>query len=188
MQKLATELINRGVILRQENALVGRVQEVIINPADGKFMGFLLKEGFGKERIKALAEKDILGLNDQYVLIASYGVLGDVEDIVRINEVTKQKIPIIKNKVYTLSGTYLGKIRDFSIDLTQAKLSRLYVIPVFLKKFTAELIIESKCIVSIKKDRVVVDDSCVQKETIKVSLLSKKENPAANSCELTRQD
>jgi sporulation protein YlmC with PRC-barrel domain len=181
MQKLASELINQGVILRQENALVGKVTAVIIDPSTGKFMGLLLKEGFGKEHVRALAEKDILGINDQYILITSYSVLGDLDEIVRIKKIIDQKIPIIKNKVYTISGINLGKVYDYSIDLHQARLSRLYIHPKFLKKLSHELIIDSKCIVSIKKDRITVDDSCIKEKTAtNVNLITKKETTVLN--------
>lgn len=164
MQKLASELKTNKVILRHEGALVGTIHDLVINPDDGKFLGFIIKEGFGKGKLKTLAEKDILGFNDQFILIASYDTLGEIDEIIRIKSVLDQKIPIIKNKVYTLSGLYLGKVTDFTVDFTSAKLSRLYVDSKSLKNITKDLLIDSKCIVTIKKDRITVDDSCVKEK------------------------
>jgi len=162
MQKLVSELKTNKVILRHEGLLVGTIHDVVINPDDGRFLGFIIKEGFGKGKLKTLAEKDILGFNEQFILIPSYDTLGEIDEIVRIKSVLDQKVSIIKNKVYTLSGLYLGRVNDFTVDFTSAKLSRLYVDSKSLKNITKDLLIDSKCIVSIKKDKIVVDDSCVK--------------------------
>lgn len=160
MQKLASELLARNIISRQEGALVGTVQEIVINPCTGQFVGFLIKEGFGKFHIKALAEKDILGINNQFVLIPSHQSLGEVDEIVRIKEAKEAKVPIIKNKVVTLDGVYLGKVTDYSIDLKAARLSRLYIAPRAFRKIIDQYIINSSQIVSMSRDKIVVDDSC----------------------------
>jgi sporulation protein YlmC with PRC-barrel domain len=176
MNRLASELMTRGVIVRQESALVGRVQEVVINPENGQFLGFIIREGFGKGKLKALAEKDILGFNKQFILIPGYNTLGEIDEIVRIKNTLDQKIPIIKNKVYTISGIYLGKVVDFALDFGQARLARLYVESHSIKRFTNQLVVNSACIVSIKKDKITVDDTCVkntEKAAIKLASAEK---------------
>lgn len=171
MQKLQSDLIAKGIILRQENALVGVVEDVVINPDNGQFLGFIVREGFGKKNLKALAEKDMLGFNAQFILIPGYKSLGEISDIVRIKDALDKKIKIIKNKVYTISGVYIGKVADYTIDFDAAKLSRLYVNARSIRRLAKELIIESSCILSIKKDRITVDDTCA-KQASKISNLN----------------
>ncbi len=179
MQKLASELKTNKVILRHEGALVGTIYDLVISPTDGYFLGFIIKEGFGKGKLKTLAEKDILGFNDQYILIASYDTLGDIDEIIRIKEAMEKKIPIIKSKVYTEGGIYIGRVSDYTIDFVLAHLSRLYVNSKSIKFIVKELLIDAKHIISITKDKIIVEDSCIkEKKKSLVSLKSTERDPA----------
>lgn len=177
MQKLVSELIGSGVILRQENALAGRVQEVVISPENRQLLGFVVQEGFGKKKLKTLAAKDVLGFNEQFILIPSYKSLAEPDEIIRIKEVQDGGIKIIKSKVYTISGIYLGKVKNYSIDFDISRMSRIYVNARSIRKLIKELIIEAKCIVSINKDKIIVDDTCAkeaQKSSLEIGTIEKE--------------
>lgn len=164
MNRLASEIIGRGVIVRQETVLIGHIQEIVINPEDGRLAGLIIKEGFGKGKLKAVAEKDMLGLNEKFVLISSYNALGDLDEIVRIKNILDLGIKIKNCKVQTISGIVLGKTVDYSVDFKLGKLSRLYVNPKNWRKITRQHIIDSKCIIRIEKDKIIVDDTCLKEK------------------------
>jgi len=164
MNRLASEIIGRGVIVRQETVLIGHIQEIVINPEDGRLAGLIIKEGFGKGKLKAVAEKDMLGLNEKFVLISSYSALGDLDEIVRIKNILDLGIKIKNCKVQTISGIVLGKTVDYSVDFKLGKLSRLYVNPKNWRKITKQHIIDSKCIIRIEKDKIIVDDTCLKEK------------------------
>ena len=66
MNKFASELVNKPVLVKQaiqsgEGALVGLVEDLIINPDNGELAGLIVREGFGKKHLKTLGAKDIFG-------------------------------------------------------------------------------------------------------------------------------
>ncbi len=169
MNRLVSEIIGRGVIVRQETALVGHIQEIVINPDDGVLMGFIVKEGFGKQKLKAVSEKNVLGINEKFVLISAYGAMGEITEFVRISAINKLGIKIMNCKVETISGSNLGKVVDYSIDFKLGKLSRLYVNPKGLRRLAKQYVIDSKSIIKIGKNKITVDDTVLR--------VKKKENP-----------
>lgn len=170
MNRFAGELKSKKVILRHEGMIAGVVNDVVINPDDGNFLGVILGEAGKKKKQKVLAEKDIIGINDKFILATSAASLGDLDDIVRIKKVLDSGIEIEKNKVYTVSNIYLGRVSEYTIDLVAAKISRLYVNPRSISKITNEHIIDASHIITIEKSRITVDDTAVKarnKEAIK---------------------
>ena len=164
MNKFASELVMKPVLVKQaiqsgEGALVGLVHELIINPDNGELAGLIIREGFGKKNFKTLAAKDIIGIASEFYLVPNYESLGEMDEIVRLKEIMDQDIKITGNRVYTVSGTYLGRVFDYTIDLRHFMISRIYVGTKLFKSFTKQHIIGYKQIVSIEKDRITVDDA-----------------------------
>ena len=104
MQRFFSDIIGAQVIAKRQKLLIGKVSDIIINPADGKLVGLLIEVGGKNRKIKALAEKDIFGFGQGLIIIDDYQALGDINDIVRIKKIFDEEIKIIKNKVYTVSG------------------------------------------------------------------------------------
>ena len=167
MNKFASELVLKPVLVKQalqsgEGALVGLVQSLIINPDNGELAGLIVREGFGKKNLKTLAAKDILGISSEFYLVPNYESLGDMDEIVRLKEILDRDINVTGNKVYTAGGTYLGKVFDYTIDLTHFMISRIYVRSFVLGALGKQHIIGYKQIISIEKDRITVDDNSIK--------------------------
>lgn len=163
MNKFASELVNKPVLVKQaiqsgEGALVGLVEELIINPDNGELAGLIVREGFGKKNLKTLGAKDILGISSEFYLVPNYETLGEMDEIVRLKEIMDRKIKITGNKVYTASGTYLGKVFDYTIDLRHFMISRIYTGSRVFGALRKQHIIGFKQIISIEKNRITVDD------------------------------
>ena len=164
MHKFASEIIGKKVLLRQEGRITGAVDELVINPSNGEFLGLIIAVTGQKRLQKTLPEREIMGISRDFILIKSADSLGDLDDVVRIKNVLEQRIRIDGNRVYTVSNIYLGKVADYVIDLSDGKLSRIYVQTRGLSKIAGQCIVESRQIVSIKKERITVIDAVVKKE------------------------
>lgn len=178
MNKFASELVLKPVLVKSaiqsgEGALVGLVQSLIINPDNGELAGLIVREGFGKQSLKTLAAKDILGISADFYLVPSYETLGDLDEIVRLKDILDKKVKITGNKVYTASGTYLGRVFDYTVDLRHFMISRIYVGSKLLGPIGRQHIIAYKQIISIEKDRITVDDTIIK---VKTSSLVKADN------------
>jgi len=164
MNKFASELVKKPVLVKSaiqngEGALVGLVEELIINPDNGELAGFTVREGFGKKQLKTIGSKDVLGISTDFYLIPSYDCLGEIDEIVRLKQIMDRKVGIVGNKVYTFSGTYLGRVFDYTVDLRSFIISRIYVGGKTLGAFGKQYIIGYAQIISIEKDRITVDDA-----------------------------
>ena len=62
-------MIGKPVLLKAERAMVGSVQDLVIDESNGRFLGILVREGFGKNKVKVVAEKDIEGIGKNFFLI-----------------------------------------------------------------------------------------------------------------------
>ena len=162
MIKFASELKLKPVLLRKEMALVGVVENLIVDPETGKFAGLLVREGFGKKNLKTLPEKDLLSITSEFYLISGYQALGDIDEIVRLKEIIDKKVPIVGEKVYTVSGKYLGKCRDYTLDLDRFKIDKIYVSFWSLFSNFKEYAIAFSQIVSIEKERITVEDAVIE--------------------------
>lgn len=177
MNRFATSLITKPVVLEQERAVVGVIEDLVIDPANGNLLGFLVREGFGKKKKKALAIKDLVGIGTKFIIVKSYSVLGDIDEIVRIKKVIDQRIHILKNRVFTVSGSYLGRVADFSIDVELSQLTRLYVSPGILGALKSQHIIGYQQIISIEEDKITVEDATLKLKS-KVRVMGSREPEA----------
>ncbi len=162
MIKFASELRLKPVLLKREMALVGIVENLVVNPDDGKLVGVLVREGFGKKDLKALPEKDIISIASDFYLISEYGALGEIDEIVRILQVVDRSVRITGAKVYTVSGKYLGKCRDYSMNLKSMKMEKIYVNPPLFSGVMREYVIGFLQIVSIEKSKITVEDTFIK--------------------------
>ena len=83
---------------------------------------------------------------------------------------------IINNKVINKSGYYLGRVVDFDIDVTTQVITKYYVQGNLLGFFEKPLIIDASQVINIKKDKIIVEDTNIQKKIIKKKTKLGKKN------------
>ncbi|MEI6266809.1 MAG: PRC-barrel domain-containing protein [bacterium] len=164
MIKKSSELIGKPVILQREKAVVGLVKSFVIDPETGELVGLLVLEGFGSRNLKSLAIKDVTTITKEYFLIGSYENLGELDEIVRIKKVLDKKIGINKCNVYTVSGKFLGRVKDFSINLTFMRLEKIFVDSLWIISTARHYIISFNQIISIEPGKIIVEDATVSKK------------------------
>jgi uncharacterized protein YrrD len=162
MIKFASEFRGKPVLLQKEKAVVGIVEDMIVNPDNGEFVGLLVREGFGKKNLKTLPEKDLVSITSGYFLISSYESLGELDEIVRLKTIIDLDIPITGTKTYTVSGKYLGKSRDYTLNMKSLRIDKIYVEPPILSGGMRELAIAFPQIISIEKDKITVEDAFIK--------------------------
>ena len=72
---------------------------------------------------------------------------------------------IIGNKVFSQSGSYLGKVVDFRIDISGQNIVKYYVSGDFFGLIKKPLIIDASQIIEIKEDKIIVDDAAIFEKT-----------------------
>ncbi len=156
MQKLASEFHKVLITAKQEKAIVGSLDDIILNPDTGKVAGILARVP-GRKGKMAASVSAIQGIGAGFIMIDSAGSLGEQDEIVRIKEILDKEIFILGSKVIDEDGRNLGTVRDYSVNLKVMRLERIYLTSSgFLKILTRDLMIPESDIVKIEKDKITV--------------------------------
>ncbi|MEW6407422.1 MAG: PRC-barrel domain-containing protein [Patescibacteria group bacterium] len=161
-----------------------KVKDFVIDTNSGKFLGiFCIKSGFiftskyfiGEEKIKNFG-KNALTIEDEKSLENPY-------QNETIAPMIKKRIKIKNNNVLTESGSDLGEVKNFEIDLISNKLSKIVVSGgIFQDFFRGEIIIPYSQIVSIGRDAIIVKDAVVKQIEGTQETQTKKELSATPIC------
>lgn len=150
MEKYYTQLIGLPVISEIGEPLT-RVTDIVVSPENGKVLGIKVLPGS-----HVIAPIDILAL-DKAVIIHSHDDILHTGDIFQVREVLKKHIKIYKNKVVTQDGMFLGRVIDFAIHQKLLALTKIVVAKRALGIFYySKRLINSKDIISIKRDSIIV--------------------------------
>src|SRR5579883_3084023 len=153
MDRYYTQTIGTPV-LTTSGIPVGRIFEIVIDPDNGKLVGFLLAP-LGRY---VIAPTDIL-LWDQHIFIHDEDDILETAEILKVHEILSKNIAILRKKVFTQSGKYIGKVYDIGINPKLFIMTKLAVAKNIAGLFPFdEKIIAHKNIVEIKKDRIIVKD------------------------------
>lgn len=153
MERYYTQTIG-SPIFTTNGLPAGRIIEIVIEPETGKVVGFLL----APKGQYVIAPGDILFWEKNIFIHDEEDIL-QTDEIIKVHEVLRKNIPILHNKVFTKSGTFLGKVYDIGINPKFFVLTKLAVAKNIFGLFPFdEKIIVHKNILEIKKDRIIVKD------------------------------
>lgn len=130
---------------------LGKVTDLVLDYETGKFLALFIE---GQKVIKSEQIKNV----DKDQILVSHEVEGALPSD-KIQKMIQSKIKIKGNKVITESGTHLGKVVNFEIDLNLNRLSFIFVKDKLLGK---SMDIAWDQIISIKKEAILVKDEVVK--------------------------
>lgn len=156
MEKTYSEIIGTPVVVEGAGR-VTRITDVLLNPKDGRVVAFFT----GK--MKVISPMDIIFFG-KAITIGHYEDIIDAEDLLKIKEIISNDIRLLKSKVETKKGYYLGKLYDYYIDTSAYALTKIIVYKSFFGILkSADRLIPARDIVEIKKDLVIVQNRHAKK-------------------------
>jgi len=180
MLKLASTIIGLPIKNIRDGLNLGEVRDFVVDPVDGEILAISLKPHLFSS-LKIISLIDIREINPEMVIVDSSDVLSEPEEVIRVKEVLGSGIKILKNKVVTESGQKLGEVYDFTFDLIEKELSRIYVKGNFIKELLSlsELIIPKEKIIKITPKAIYVEDGVigVKEKEVKAPLTVPETNP-----------
>jgi len=158
MEKPYSEILGLPV-LAEGVGKVARVTDVLIDTKDGRISAFFVNGGSDL----IIAPIDILFFG-QAVVISDPEDIIEAEDLIKAKETIQQDIPIVRSRVQTKKGDFLGKVYDYYVDTSFYGLTKIVVYKSFFGLFrTPERIIPAKDIIEIKKDLIIVKNDWAKK-------------------------
>ncbi len=168
MFKEVSLLIQTPIIAATTGRRIGKVEDFIVQPDSGKILALVAKKKTPFTKMKIISASDIYEFVPGLVVVSSEEAAVEPEEIVRVNEILKQKIKIIGNKVITKSQVYVGKVDDFLIEFPTFYLAKLYVKTNILQDlFKGEIIVPADKIIKITAKAIIVENDVIQKERVK---------------------
>lgn len=157
MEKAYSKIIGIPVVV-EGLGKIARVTDILIDSKNGKITCFFVNAG----KMKIILPSDIIFFG-QAIIIGDGEDIIDAEDIVRVTEVLNKDIRLLKSKVETQKGEYLGHIHDLLLDIKFFGLKKILVYKSFFGLFkTQDLVISARDIVKIEKGLVTVKNKCAK--------------------------
>ncbi len=154
MLVLISQLIGRPVITFDEAEPLGIVRDPIIDPSNGKVIGYFFGHGFLHMRQDVLAADDITAYDPTRLVVNSFDVIRKAEDEPKIRAILKKKIAVLGAHVLTESGKRLGRANDLLLDSELSMIVKYYV-----HGMLDDRIIPAEHVISIEKRGIIVDDA-----------------------------
>lgn len=166
MQHFASHIIGKKILSFHSGKAVGVVTKIYINHDTLKIE--LLQ--VSNDKVKSfLLTNDIKSISYIFISVNSEDDLALEDELIRYNQLIKDNFNLAGLKVFNQDKKYLGKIKDYTIDYVEFKLSKIHLKAPLLKRILNQsLIIDRSQIIKVKKDRVIVKSARI-KSKVKTS-------------------
>lgn len=166
MEKYFSEILGTPVITESSGAVMGRVLDILIHPENGQVVALSLFPGFRK----IVVPMDIRGWYRE-IIIADGSCVLQPNDVLRVQNILEQGIFFLRNRAYTRSGKYLGKVVDFSINIETMSLMKIVVAKsIFGLVNIDQRIFSFQNIVEVTAKKIVVKDDAGAEKSVSVNL------------------
>jgi uncharacterized protein YrrD len=154
MLLLLSTIINRPVVTFDQAEPLGVLRDAIIDPANGKLIGFFFGHGFLHMQQSVLAADDIASYDESRIVVHTIDVVRVVEEEPKIREILAQRIPVHGAQVITETGKKLGRANDLLIDTELSMVVKYYA-----HGMLSDRIIPAEHVITIDKRGIIVDDT-----------------------------
>lgn len=129
--KKSEELLELAIISIEDGREIGRVCDLIINPAQGAVEYLIVENGSRYIGVKVLPFDMIEGVGAYAVTIANVSALTDLADRPEVNELLEKNVRVKGTKVLTKKGKLIGTVSEFLVDdENEGKIAGCEVAPV----------------------------------------------------------
>lgn len=158
MLQLSSMLINRPVLSLRTGTEVATALEPIINPSNLKIEGFYCQDSRSRQHL-VLVSQDVRDIMPRGIIINDHDQLVQPDELVRLAPVLNLGFALIGKPVVTASGSKLGKVGDYSVEIDSMFVQKLYVTQSIFKSLSGgNLGVDRAQIVEITDKRIVVSD------------------------------
>lgn len=137
-------------------AKVGFVDSYVIDPKDGRLIGFLIRKNFFKP-LKILAFDDVIEINANAIVTKAEEQIMEVSEIVRAKDILNAGIKVLNQKVVTNSRKSIGRVEDLLVNTQTGMITKYYV-----KTLLESRIIPAEKVIKITHKEIVVQDDVLE--------------------------
>lgn len=165
MLLLSEKLVNIPIMSLQTGSEIGRTSGVIIDPRTLNIPAFYISGPQVGTNPAVLHIEDIREYGDIGFIIDDSDKIMALDGLVRLQTVIDFEFDILACQVVDKAGSKLGRVSDFSFEPDTFSIQNIYIQQSFLRSITtASNIISRKQILSVTKDKIVVDSPTIQEK------------------------
>lgn len=140
----AQKLIGLPVAAEDTNSKIGQIHQILIDPENGRVLGFEITPTGILPPTKVLSITDIVDWDPNGLVTHSIDNIVDKNEILRIKEIIDKNIYLIGKGCQTESGKNLGKAEDLLIDTETESVTKYYINDLFgqARVFTADKVVK----------------------------------------------
>lgn len=157
----ATILQNLPVGSIENQAKIGHVNGLVIEPENGKIEALKVKPNLFFSKDKILSTIDIVETELSGLVTKKQENLVALEEIIRANRILAKNMPILGQIAVTESGSKLGHINDLLIDTESWIIIKYYV-----KSTWEDRIFSKDKLVKITEKKVIFADDVIEKVAV----------------------
>lgn len=124
---LASHLKNLPIVSSLTQEMLGRSENIVVNPDDGRVIGILLNTLGFFPRTKVISPVDIVDFAPDAIMVSGSENIVDIGEIMRVKEVLGKKYKILDQRAKTKSGKNLGKVYDILIETNVWTVVKYYI-------------------------------------------------------------
>jgi len=178
-----SSILNQKVISAEIKLAVAYTKDIVIDPNNGKILALVVKKNiFVKKQI--ITALDIIGIFKNVVIISNEDSIIDINDVVRIDQILREKNHIYRKWAKTRSGKMLGRIDDIILETNPIEIKKYFINGSACKlcfmnlfRHRDDRLITQNDIYKVTRDAVIVKND-VLKNPLKISAFAKKEEKA----------
>jgi uncharacterized protein YrrD len=164
MYILASHLKNLPILSLRNGYPVAHVTEPVIDRDKLSIVAVYCRESRWKQTQTVIMVRDIREIAREGLVIDSLEDIEEVDEIVRLKSIINQKFKLVGVNVVTEAGDSLGKVEDFTVNVKNFDIQKLYVKQSVLKNLLLNnLVIDRVQIIEITDKQITVRDAKIPK-------------------------
>lgn len=165
MKMYRSDLLYKAIFY--EDTLIGFVRDIIIDPNNGRIIGYAIKPDFSRY----IAFDDCIYLINRFFCKERDPVI-EMKDVIYTKEIVSENRGLMNKTVVTRSGKKIGILTDFQVDTSYGVLEQIVVhqYKFLWLKFGYKRLIDHRKIYSISEEEVTIMN---EKEKVKATAKKK---------------
>ncbi len=153
---LISQLVGQPIISFDGAETIGLLGEPIIDPTNGKLVGYFYSHGFLNLKQDIVSVHDIIGYDQSRVIASHEDIALITSEEPKLSAIITKKVPVLGAKVLTLHGNYLGLAHDLLLDTELGMIVKYYV-----HHLLSDRIIAAEQVITIDKRGIIVDNEAM---------------------------
>jgi uncharacterized protein YrrD len=131
------------------------VKDLVMDPESGKLIAFVVDIN----RKKIIVPMDVLSWHEILKIDSPHDIVA-LEEVLRVEEVIKSGRGLVRTRVESQDGAYIGKVIDFAVNSKTYDLNSIFVSKGFLGLLRYDSrVIRAKDIVEVLEDKIIVKEN-----------------------------